>query len=151
MRLPAPSRQGRHRRDDRVHARLRAAHEGAPNPHPHPTPTPTPNPHPNQEALRELDPSIPLVLQPGNHDIGQNPSVGAATECRAGALLTMALLTMALLTMTLLARALLTTALLLTKALLLTYGSTYYGSTYYGSTYYGSTLTSDGSSSAQRW
>jgi len=27
-----------------------------------------------KEALRELDPSIPLVLQPGNHDVGQNPS-----------------------------------------------------------------------------
>lgn len=26
-----------------------------------------------KEALRELDPSIPIVLQPGNHDIGQTP------------------------------------------------------------------------------
>lgn len=27
-----------------------------------------------KEVLRELDPSIPLVLQPGNHDVGQNPT-----------------------------------------------------------------------------
>ena len=26
-----------------------------------------------KEAMRELDPSIPLILQPGNHDVGQNP------------------------------------------------------------------------------
>eukprot|EP00854_Cymbomonas_tetramitiformis_P015872 gene15872-18822_t len=26
-----------------------------------------------KEVLRELDPSIPVVLQPGNHDVGQNP------------------------------------------------------------------------------
>ena len=32
------------------------------------------------EALRELDPSIPLVLQPGNHDVGQNPSAGNVAE-----------------------------------------------------------------------
>ena len=27
-----------------------------------------------KEALHELNPSIPLVLQPGNHDIGQQPT-----------------------------------------------------------------------------
>ena len=27
-----------------------------------------------KEALRELDPHIPLILQPGNHDIGQQPT-----------------------------------------------------------------------------
>ena len=86
-----------------------------------------------QEALRELDPSIPLVLQPGNHDIGQNPSVGDATECRAGALLTMALLTMALLT-----RALLTTALLTMALPTMALPTT-------------ALLTSDGFYSAQRW
>ena len=32
------------------------------------------------EAMRELDPSIPLVLQPGNHDVGQNPSAGIVAE-----------------------------------------------------------------------
>ena len=26
------------------------------------------------QVLRELDPTIPLVLQPGNHDVGQNPT-----------------------------------------------------------------------------
>jgi len=26
-----------------------------------------------KEALRDLDPTIPLVLQPGNHDVGQDP------------------------------------------------------------------------------
>ena len=26
-----------------------------------------------REALRELDPSVALILQPGNHDVGQNP------------------------------------------------------------------------------
>ena len=61
------------------------------------------------EAMRELDPSIPLVLQPGNHDVGQNPSAGIVAEHPAVALLTRALLTRALL-----ARALLTVALLAT-------------------------------------
>ena len=27
-----------------------------------------------KEALHELNPSIPLILQPGNHDIGQRPT-----------------------------------------------------------------------------
>jgi 3',5'-cyclic AMP phosphodiesterase CpdA len=74
-------------------------------------------PHPNpaqvasfQEALRELDPSIPLILQPGNHDVGQNPSAGAAAAYPAAALPCYGPTY---------------------------YGSTYYGSTYYGSTYYG--------------
>ena len=47
--------------------------------------------------MRELDPSIPLVLQPGNHDVGQNPSAGIVAEHPAVALLTRALLTRALL------------------------------------------------------
>ena len=55
------------------------------------------------EAMRELDPSIPLVLQPGNHDVGQNPSAGIVAEHPAVALLTRALLTRALLTRALLA------------------------------------------------
>ena len=55
------------------------------------------------EAMRELDPSIPLVLQPGNHDVGQNPSAGIVAEHPAVALLTRALLTRALLAMALLA------------------------------------------------
>ena len=73
-------------------------------------------PHPNpaqvasfQEALRELDPSIPLILQPGNHDVGQNPSAGAAAAYPAAALPCYGPTY---------------------------YGSTYYGSTYYGFTYY---------------
>ena len=61
------------------------------------------------EAMRELDPSIPLVLQPGNHDVGQNPSAGIVAEHPAVALLTRALLTRALLTRALLAMALLAT------------------------------------------
>ena len=61
------------------------------------------------EAMRELDPSIPLVLQPGNHDVGQNPSAGIVAEHPAVALLTRALLTRALLTRALLTRALLAT------------------------------------------
>ena len=55
------------------------------------------------EAMRELDPSIPLVLQPGNHDVGQNPSAGIVAEHPAVALLTRALLTRALLARALLA------------------------------------------------
>ena len=47
------------------------------------SPTSTSNLGSNQEALRGST-RRSLVLQPGNHDIGQNPSVGAATECRAG-------------------------------------------------------------------
>ena len=76
------------------------------------------------EAMRELDPSIPLVLQPGNHDVGQNPSAGIVAEHPAVALLTRALLTRALLARALFAVALLTRALLtralLTRALLAT-------------------------------
>ena len=33
-----------------------------------------------REALRELDEAIPLVLQPGNHDIGQNPTARLVDE-----------------------------------------------------------------------
>ena len=36
-----------------------------------------------REALRELDPSIPVVLQPGNHDVGQNPSRASVEAYRA--------------------------------------------------------------------
>jgi len=33
-----------------------------------------------REALRELDDDIPLVLQPGNHDVGQNPTMALVDD-----------------------------------------------------------------------
>jgi len=36
-----------------------------------------------KEALMEVDPSIPVVLQPGNHDIGQSPTAEDVTRYRS--------------------------------------------------------------------
>jgi hypothetical protein len=36
-----------------------------------------------RSALRELDSDIPLVLQPGNHDVGQSPKAELVEEYKA--------------------------------------------------------------------